>query len=290
MKCGARSVFTLHSALTPLRPARFGLAILLLVLGPAASAVAQVPSGGLSADPSAFYVPDLSKILPPANSRESFSSSVQILVAMTLLTVAPSIVLMTTCFIRMVVVLALLRQALGTQQLPPSQVLTGLAIFLTLLVMAPTLERMRSRALQPYLEGRMQQLEAVGVAGDELRSFMFEQIEAADNVDDVYMMYEYASRRAVQPGETLARSAVPLTALIPAFILSELKTSFIIGFRIYLPFLVVDMVIATILVSMGMMMMPPVLISLPFKLLLFVLADGWRLVAGSLMASVSFAA
>jgi len=191
-----------------------------------------------------------------------------------------------TCFVRMLVVLVLLRQALGTQQLPPSQVLVGLALFLTFLVMAPTYERINRRAVQPYLNNELPQLDAIAAAGHELRTFMFEQIRAAGNEQDVYLMYEYAAGRSVPEEEVLDENQVPLTALVPAFILSELKTSFIIGFRIYLPFLVIDMVIATVLVSMGMMMLPPVLISLPFKLLLFVLADGWHLVAGSLMASV----
>jgi flagellar biosynthetic protein FliP len=242
------------------------------------------PPAGPAVDP--IYIPDMERLLPKAASRESLSHSLQILVLLTLLTVAPSILLMMTCFVRMLVVLVLLRQALGTQQLPPSQVLVGLALFLTFLVMAPTYERINRRAIQPYLNNELPQLDAIAAAGHELRTFMFEQIRAAGNEQDVYLMYEYAAGRSVPEEEVLDEKQVPLTALVPAFILSELKTSFIIGFRIYLPFLVIDMVIATVLVSMGMMMLPPVLISLPFKLLLFVLADGWHLVAGSLMASV----
>lgn len=192
-----------------------------------------------------------------------------------------------TCFVRMLVVLALLRQALGTQQLPPSQVLVGLALFLTMLVMAPTWKKVNDRAVQPYLDGRLGQLDAISAAGQELRGFMFQQIRNTGNEQDVYLMYEYAAQRPVSDSQVLDERDVPMTALVPAFILSELKTAFVLGFRIYLPFLVIDMVIATVLVSMGMMMLPPVLISLPFKLLLFVLADGWHLVAGSLMASVT---
>jgi flagellar biosynthetic protein FliP len=248
---------------------------------PVASAASQSPHSG---DP--VYIPDVSHWLPKAGSRESLSNSLQILVLLTLLTVAPAILLMMTCFVRMLVVLALLRQALGTQQLPPSQVLVGLALFLTLLVMAPTWDNVHKKAVQPYLDGKMQQLDAVAVAGRELRGFMFGQIRTAGNEQDVYLMYEYAAQRSVPDAEVLDEQDVPMTALVPAFILSELKTAFVLGFRIYLPFLVIDMVIATVLVSMGMMMLPPVLISLPFKLLLFVLADGWHLVAGSLMASV----
>jgi len=234
-----------------------------------------------------IYVPDVSKLLPQATDRESLTSSMQIVVIITLLTVAPSIILMMTCFGRMLIVLVLLRQALGTQQLPPSQVLVGLALFMTALVMAPTWNRVKERAVDPYLDGRMGQLDALAIAGDELRGFMFRQIEAAGNERDVYMMHEYATRQALADDAELDKADVPMTALVPAFLLSELKAAFVLGFRIYLPFLVIDMVIATVLVSMGMMMLPPVLISLPFKLLLFVLADGWHLIAGALMASVA---
>jgi flagellar biosynthetic protein FliP len=153
--------------------------------------------------------------------------------------------------------------------------------------MAPTWARINEHAVQPYLREELEQLDAVAVAGGELRNFMFGQIRNAGNEQDVYLMYEYAAKRAVPAEQVLDENDVPMTALIPAYILSELKVAFILGFRIYLPFLVIDMVIATVLVSMGMMMLPPVLISLPFKLLLFVLADGWHLVVGSLMASVS---
>lgn len=258
-----------------------------LLLAAAVSLFAITSAHAVPAPQNGLYVPDLSKWVPPANSRESLSASLQILVAITLLTVAPSIVLMMTCFVRIVIVLSLLRQALGTQQLPPSQVITGLAIFMTLLVMAPTWQRIRAVAVDPYFNGDMEQLDAVQAAGGELRDFMFDQIENADNVEDVVLMHEYALQRPLGGDEEIRRADVATTSLIPAFILSELKVAFVIGFRIFLPFLIIDMVIATILVSMGMMMLPPVLISLPFKLLLFVLADGWHLVAGALMASVS---
>jgi flagellar biosynthetic protein FliP len=232
------------------------------------------------------FVPDLSHWLPKAANREALSNSLQILVLLTLLTVAPSILLMMTCFLRMLVVLVLLRQALGTQQLPPSQVLVGLALFLTILVMAPTGARINEQAIQPYLNDKLGQLDAISLASGALRDFMFGQIRNAGNEQDVYLMYEYAAQQPLAADQEIDERDVPLRALIPAYILSELKVAFILGFRIYLPFLVIDMVIATVLVSMGMMMLPPVLISLPFKLLLFVLADGWHLVVGALMASV----
>ncbi len=237
------------------------------------------------ADSSPVYIPNLTSFLPNAKDRESISSTLQILILMTLLTVLPSILLMMTCFVRMLIVLVLLRQALGTQSVPPSQVLVGLSLFLTILVMAPTGEKIQKDAIQPYLDGGSQ-TRALEVAGGHLRGFMFDQIEAAGNEQDIFMMAEYARQKPIADGEQLLRKDVGLTALIPAYLLSELKVAFILGFRIYLPFLVIDMVISTVLVAMGMMMLPPVLISFPFKLLLFVLADGWHLVGGSLMASV----
>lgn len=233
------------------------------------------------------YVPDISTWLPRAQSRESLSATMQIVVLMTLLTVAPSLLLMMTSFVRMLVVLVLLRQALGTPTLPPTQVIVGLALFMTFLVMKPTWERVQTRAIDPYLQGTLDQRAALNIAGGELRAFMFDQIEAAGNEQDVYMMQEYATQKALAPTASLERRDIAMTALIPAFLLSELKTAFLIGFRLYLPFLVIDMVIATVLVSMGMMMLPPALISLPFKLLLFALADGWHLIGGSLMTSVA---
>jgi flagellar biosynthetic protein FliP len=253
-------------------------------LGPDA-APASSAAGAVAAD-HPLYVPDLTRWLPPAQDRSALSSSLQILIALTVLTLAPSIILMMTCFVRILVVLALLRMALGTQSLPPTQVLVALALFMTLLVMAPTIETLRAESLDPYLRGQIGQMEALTRAGSEMRGFMFDQIEAAGNEQDVYMMHEYARRRPLEPSEIVTREQVATSALLPAFLLSELKVAFVLGFRIYLPFLVIDMVISTVLVAMGMMMLPPVLISLPFKLLLFVLADGWHLVAGSLMSSV----
>ncbi len=261
------------------------LASLLALGGLAESALAQAAPAPAANSP--VYVPDLTTVIPAARDKVALSSSLQIMLLLTLLTVAPSIILMMTAFGRILVVLVLLRQALGTQQLPPSQVLIGLALFMTFLVMAPTGERIHETAIKPYLDGTMEQTDAITTANGELRSFMFKQIRACGNEEDVYLMHEYATQRQIAADETIDEADVSTAALIPAFILSELKTAFLIGFRIYLPFLVIDMVISTVLVAMGMMMLPPVLISLPFKLLLFVLADGWHLVAGALMASVA---
>jgi flagellar biosynthetic protein FliP len=193
---------------------------------------------------------------------------------------------MTTCFVRFIIVLGLLKQALGAQSLPPAQVITGLALFMTLLVMTPTIDRMYDEAIGPYQRGEIQnQLEMWNRAKQPLRDFMFAQIEASGNWEGVYMILNYRGIDTSRP-EELKRSDVDMVTLIPAYMLSELKVSFLMGFRVYLPFLVIDMVIASVLISMSMMMLPPVLISLPFKILLFLLVDGWTLVVGSLMQSV----
>ena len=181
--------------------------------------------------------------------------------------------------------LALLRQAVGTPQLPPGQILLGMALFMTMAVMAPTWHKIHTQAVTPYLDSQMGQREAFDITAGHLKEFMYRQIEQAGNHEDIYLFMEYAEQREIPEGEAVALSDVTMTVMIPAFILSELKTAFIMGFRIYLPFLVIDMVIATILLSMGMMMLPPVLISLPFKILLFVLADGWHLVVETLLYS-----
>ena len=204
---------------------------------------------------------------------------------LTVLTLVPSILVMTTAFPRILIVLTLLRQAMGTPQLPPGQVLLGLSLFITMLVMAPTWQRINTDALTPYLDNNLSQREALDITTAHMKEFMYRQIEGARNESDVYLFLEYAQQREIPLDEVIAVEDVPITAMIPAFLLSELKTAFIMGFRVYLPFLVIDMVIATILISMGMMMLPPVLISLPFKILLFVLADGWHLIVESLLAS-----
>jgi len=212
------------------------------------------------------------------------SSTLNILILMTVLTLVPSILILCTCFIRIVVVLGLLRQALGTQTLPPGQVITGLALFMTFMVMAPTMQKIQADALGPLSRGEIDQMSAWVRAKQPLRDFMFDQIERTDNWGDVYLVLRYRGIDTSRP-ETFQRQDVDMISLVPSFILSELKTAFLIGFRIYLPFLIIDMVIASLLISMGMMMLPPVLISLPFKLVLFVLVDGWRLVAGNLLDS-----
>jgi len=215
------------------------------------------------------------------------STALNVLILLTVLSLLPSVLLMCTCFTRLIISFALLRQAIGTQNVPPTQVVTGLSLFLTLAIMAPTIERMYETGIRPYVAGEIQDpSEAWDLTKQPLRDFMFAQLEATGNWSALYMMLNYRGVDTSDPA-SLRREHVDMLTLIPAFMLSELKVAFLIGFRLYLPFLVIDMVIASLLISMGMMMLPPVLISLPFKLLLFVLVDGWQLVAGSLMASVA---
>jgi len=214
-------------------------------------------------------------------SPEGLSSTLQVMLLLTVLSLAPAIILMTTSFVRIVVVLSLLRQAIGTQQIPPSQVITAMALFVSLLVMTPVWSDVYNDAIVPYTEKQIDIEEAFTRGAYPVRRFMSLQIERTGNSEDVRMFMSYLPD---QP-EASTYDDVPLQALLPAFMLSELKTAFLIGFQIYLPFLILDMVIASVMVSMGMLMMPPVLISLPFKILLFVLVDGWHLVVGMLMES-----
>jgi flagellar biosynthetic protein FliP len=218
--------------------------------------------------------------LPDLSSRENFSSAMQIVILLTVLSLAPAILVMMTSFTRIIIVLSLLRQALGTQQLPPNQVLVGLSLFMTFLVMGPTWERVNSQALRPYMDGQIDQKTALANAQLPVREFMIKQIRAGDNDADVRLFTDAAGDPPPQRWDD-----VKTMALIPAFMLSELKTAFLMGFKIYLPFIIIDMVISTVLISMGMMMLPPVMISLPFKLLLFVLVNGWHLITASLMGS-----
>jgi len=251
------------------------------VAGAASSVGMSPPAGGSSG----LHIPDIRQLAPAATDAQGVSASLQVLVLLTVLTLVPSILVMMTAFPRVIIVLGLLRQAIGTPQLPPGQVLLGLSLFVTILIMAPTWQKVQAEAVTPYFENRIDQRVALETAGSRMKEFMYRQVEEAGNFDDIYMFLEYAENREIATGETVDLAEVPMTVIIPAFMLSELKTAFIMGFRIYLPFLVIDMVIATILISMGIMMLPPVLISLPFKLLLFVLADGWHLVVETLLTS-----
>ena len=204
------------------------------------------------------------------------SRLVQLIALVTILSLAPSILVMVTSFTRIVVVLSFLRSALGIQQTPPNSVLVSLALFLTLFIMMPTLQAVYDQALQPLFEEEVDELQAVELAADPVRDFMLGHVRA----QDLELFIEISDTEDLAtPDDT------PLRALIPAFMISELRRAFEIGFLLFLPFLIIDLVVASILMSMGMLMLPPIMISLPFKLIFFVLVDGWYLVAGSLVQS-----
>ncbi|EPY10051.1 MULTISPECIES: flagellar type III secretion system pore protein FliP [Paenibacillus] len=204
------------------------------------------------------------------------ASSISILLLITILSIAPAILVLMTSFTRIVVVLGFVRTSLGTQQMPPNQVLIGLALFLTLFVMSPTIGEVNQSALQPYLKGELNQTQALEKASVPMKKFMFSHTREKDLL--LFMKYTKTDKPKTYED-------IPLTVLVPAFAISELKTAFQMGFMIFIPFLVIDMVVASTLMAMGMMMLPPVMISLPFKILLFVLVDGWYLVVKSLLMS-----
>ncbi|MEH7337282.1 flagellar type III secretion system pore protein FliP [Priestia megaterium] len=209
-----------------------------------------------------------------SSSPTNISTSVQLLLLLTVFSVAPGILIMMTCFTRIVIVLSFVRTSLGTQQMPPNQILVGLSLFLTFFIMAPTFSQVNEQALQPLLKEKITLNQAYEKAAEPMKEFM----SAHTRQKDLALFLEYAD--IDKPSSV---QDIPLTALVPAYAISELKTAFQIGFMIFIPFLIIDMIIASVLMSMGMMMLPPVMISLPFKILLFVLVDGWNLVVKSLL-------
>jgi len=265
-------------------------------VGPAPSEGITPPASPVASVDASDWITNPSETLNPVSALEDaadaipgfdggLSSALNVILLITVLGLAPSIILMTTSFLRIIVVLSLLKQAIGAQNLPPSQVVLGLSLFMTLLVMSPTIDRVYREAIIPYNNGEItNQLEMWNKAKQPVRDFMFDQIEATGNWSSLYMIMNYRGQDTSAP-ETMTRADVDTITLVPAYMLSELKVAFLMGFRVYLPFLVIDVIIASLLISMSMMMLPPVLISLPFKLLLFVLVDGWTLVVGSLMSS-----
>ena len=255
------------------------------------------PAGSDTAESSAS---PLETSLNPAGTLENMlspsglSSTLQIMLALTVISLAPSILIMTTCFIRFIIVLGLLRQALGTQQLPPNQVIISLCLFLTFMVMAPVWGRSYREGIQPYTsppagEAAIPPTEALERTIRPVRQFMVDQIERTGNSDAVWMFLDYQQASANSQAEFEVPDTyddVPLSVLLPSFMLSEVKTAFLIGFQLYLPFVIIDIVISSVLISMGMMMLPPVLISLLFNLLLFVFIDGCFLTVGMLLESM----
>lgn len=228
------------------------------------------------AAPNTPMIPSIDLKIGGSGGPQETSSTIQILLILTVLSVAPAILLLMTSFTRVVVVLSFVRNALATQQMPPNQVMVALALFITFFVMAPTFSQVNDTAVQPFMQGKLTQQEAFDKAVIPFKKFMANQTRPKD----LALFLEYM--KAERP-KTIEE--IPLLALVPAYAISELKTAFQIGFMIFIPFLVIDMIISSILMGMGMMMLPPVMISLPFKILLFIMVDGWYLVVKSLLTS-----
>lgn len=241
-------------------------ALLSLILGAPAYALAQ----------STVTIPSVNFSMKSTSNPKEIVSSIQILILLTVLTLAPAILILMTSFTRLIIVFSFLRQALGTQQMPPNQLLVGMSLFLTFFIMQPVFQKINTEALQPYVNSQLSQELAIEKALVPLRKFMFSQTRSSD-------LELFLKLSKVDNPKT--RADVPTTVLIPAFVISELKTAFQIGFIIYLPFLVIDMIVASVLMALGMMMLPPVVISLPFKIMIFVLVDGWSLIVGSMVKS-----
>lgn len=250
----------------------------------------NLPTSDSQSSPDQVLSDLVSKGVESASSRDGTANTVKAAVIFGALSLAPAILLMTTCYIRIVVVLGLLRQAFGAQQLPPTQVLTALSLFVTILVMAPVWNQVKTNAIDPYTaEGSEMTWDEAWTAGVKpVRDFMSQQIERAGNREAIAIFYKY-NQKNVSPGQRAATpnsyADVPLNVILPAFVLSELKVAFLLGFQVYLPFLVLDLVVSSVTVSMGMLMLPPTMVSFPLKLILFVMVDGWNLVVGMLLQS-----
>jgi len=266
LRCARRaSGRAVPAALTAL-----ALALALVLLVPLASAAPPPPPTP------AVTAPYFSIGLTPGEEPARSTVTLQIFLLMTVLSLVPAILIMVTSFSRIVIVLSLMRRALGTNTLPSNQIVIGLALFLTIFIMAPVWQKINADALQPYLDKKISNQQAFDSAVIPLREFMFKQTREKD----LALFVDIAKlKRPENPAD------IPTTVLIPSFIISEIKTAFEIGLLLYIPFLIIDMVVAAVLLSMGMMMLPPIMVSLPFKLLLFVVADGWYLLVGSLVKS-----
>lgn len=245
-------------------PGKLFATLLFLLVAVAAQAHAQTP------------IPGVNITVGQASSPQQVATTLQIIVLLTVLTLAPAILIMTTSFTRIIIILAFIRQALGTQQTPPNQILIGLALFLTFFVMEPVWSDVYNNAFTPYMNNRLTQSEALSRSAIPVKRFMQKFVREKD------LMLFIRIARIPRPRNV---DEVPFHVMVPAFIISELKSAFQIGFLLYVPFLVVDLVVASVLMSMGMMMLPPIMISLPLKLMLFVLVDGWNLIVGSLVES-----
>jgi flagellar biosynthesis protein FliP len=225
-----------------------------------------------------LQAPGVTFTVEPAGQPKAVSTGVQLLVLLTVLSVAPSILILATSFTRIVIVLSMLRTAIGTPNSPPTQVLVGLSLLLTFFVMAPVFNQINTDAVQPYINNQIDQPTAFERAMDPIRNFMFKQAREKDL--ELFLSFNHQARP-----QSLAD--IPTIVLLPAFVISELRMAFMMGFMLYVPFLIIDLVIASVLLAMGMMMLPPSLVSLPFKLLLFIMVDGWYLIVRSLLLSYS---
>jgi flagellar biosynthetic protein FliP len=241
--------------------------------------IGQIGSGGIvnaqSATLAPYTIPKIGVSVDAATSPKDTATSVEILLLLTVLSLAPSILIMMTSFTKIIIVLSFLRNAMGTQQTPPNQVLVGLALFMTLFIMAPVGTQINNNAVQPYLNGKINQTQAFSKAEVPIKKFMLRQTRKSDLSLFITLSKE----------KKIKRSNIPLTIVIPSFIISQLKDAFEMGFLIFIPFLIIDMVVASTLMSMGMMMLPPSMISLPFKILLFVMVDGWSLIIQSIVST-----
>jgi len=222
-------------------------------------------------------IPDINIDVSEAQEPEDISSTIQVIMLLTVLALAPSILVMMTCFTRIIIILSFLRKALALQTTPPNQVLIGLALFLTFFIMAPTFSDINENAYKPLVNGEITNEEAFDNAVNPLRDFMLRQVRSKD-------LALFVDLADVESPETT--DDIPTSAIIPAFIISELKTGFEVGFLLFIPFIVIDMVVASTLMSLGMMMLPPVMISLPFKILLFIMVDGWNLIVRSIISGI----
>jgi flagellar biosynthesis protein FliP len=247
----------------------------LVMVVAALSALMVLTGCGSVAD---LQAPGVTLTVDPVGQPKAVSTGVQLLVLLTVLSIAPSILVLATSFTRIVIVLSMLRTAIGTPNSPPTQVLVGLSLLLTFFVMAPVFSQINTDALQPYINNQIDQSTAFERAMDPIRNFMFKQTRDKDL--ELFLTFNHQARP-----ETMAD--IPTIVLLPAFVISELRMAFLMGFMIYVPFLVIDLVVSSVLLSMGMMMLPPSLVSLPFKLLLFIMVDGWYLISRSLLLSYS---
>ncbi len=252
---------------------RLLLAAVLMLAAP--FAVGQDAGGLIAQGDNPLSIPAIT-LSTDAEGQQEYSVSLQILLIMTALSFIPAFVMLMTSFTRIIIVFSILRQALGLQQTPSNQILVGLTIFLTLFIMAPVFERINNEAVQPYLNEQLSAPDAISRAEVPLKNFMLAQTRESD----LELFVRLSRRTDIQTPD-----AAPLTILVPAFVTSELKTAFQIGFMIFIPFLIIDMVVASVLMAMGMMMLSPLIISLPFKIMLFVLVDGWGLIIGTLASS-----